>query len=195
MQLHDVELLADQMAQLQLLEQRRSDREMGMPNALLVLTFKDLMIDILQMQPNQLYSGTLNRRFIALFGVLPKVIAKVWELLEEWEILEQLQEGFKKVHLCWAFIYMKVYANETAMRQMVGGNPDEKTLRKWIWEFLEAISELEPHLVSVLKERKKRKSSSSPPFFVTHNPSSSLFPSLGIRIIRTDKVGKSKEER
>lgn len=45
-------------------------------------------------------------------------------------------------HMLWAIIFLKTYGTEGAMCDMVRNpdRPDEKTYRKWIWLWIEAIS-------------------------------------------------------
>ena len=48
---------------------------------------------------------------------------------------------------------MKVYANESPMCSVLGGTRgaiDPKTMRKWVWKFIQKIAELRPVVVSAV---------------------------------------------
>ena len=56
-------------------------------------------------------------------------------------------------HLLWALYFMKCYPTEETACVAAGGHAgaiDPKTLRKYIWPFIEAITNLEPYVVSVM---------------------------------------------
>ena len=56
-------------------------------------------------------------------------------------------------HLLWKLYFLKVYPREGPGCSGVGGSKgavDSKTLRKWVWLFLERISELADNVVSFL---------------------------------------------
>lgn len=95
------------------------------------------------MSMSALHSSKLNRgsrettlnRFRALFGVTPLTCAIIWNRLRT-----VIPEGGSPNHLLWALLFMKIYATEHVNRSLTGA--DEKTLRKWIWTFVELISNL-----------------------------------------------------
>ncbi len=48
---------------------------------------------------------------------------------------------------------MKVYADESPMGSVLGGTRgaiDPKTMRKWVWKFIQKIAELGPVVVSAV---------------------------------------------
>lgn len=85
-----------------------------------------------------------HRRFKEQFGVTPEVCAKLWTLLDPYATMAN---AVKPCHLLWALVFLKQYNTESNASSAVGG-PDEKTYRKWVWHFVEAISYLESRVVS-----------------------------------------------
>eukprot|EP00171_Calliarthron_tuberculosum_P007915 IDg7915t1 len=76
------------------------------------------------------------RRFRALFGLQPNVIARVWVLLSD-----KVPRNAQPRHLMWALLFLKVYATEHVNRMLTGA--DEKPFRKWAWCFVKLISGLQ----------------------------------------------------
>lgn len=76
-----------------------------------------------------------KRRFRALFGVSPEVMAETWSLLQS-----SRPPKSKPKHLLWALLFLKVYATENVNSTLTGA--DEKTFRKWSWTFVHLISNL-----------------------------------------------------
>ena len=90
-----------------------------------------------------------DRRFHGLFGVRIEILLKVWSML--------LEDGLrpkksKPKHLLWTLYFLKVYPREAPGCSAVGGSKgaiDPKTLRKWVWLFIERIAELADEVVSI----------------------------------------------
>jgi len=62
-------------------------------------------------------------------------------------------EGGLPKHLLWALHFMKAYplqAQGCAAVGGYGGAVDPKTYRKWVWAYIEAVSDLELEVVSLL---------------------------------------------
>ena len=62
-----------------------------------------------------------------------------------------LPEKSRPKHLLWTLYFLKVYPREAAGCSAVGGGGgaiDPKTLRKWVWLFIERIGELADEVVS-----------------------------------------------
>ena len=89
---------------------------------------------------------TEDRRFRELFGVGPLVALLAWQLLNVHNLVPQ---GGTFLHLMWTLAFLKVYPTETVLAGLCGGC-DTKTVRKWIWLFVYALSNLEPYVVSQL---------------------------------------------
>lgn len=90
-----------------------------------------------------------TRRFRSFFGAGKEVVMHLWDLLVQHNLLPR--KG-KINHLLWALYFMKVYANESPMCSVLGGSNgaiDPKTMRKWVWNFIQAIEKLGPVVVSV----------------------------------------------
>jgi hypothetical protein len=81
---------------------------------------------------------------MACFGAKPNVMAHLWTLIDP---ERTMPTGVKTEHIIWAFYFLKLYNQEEVNTRNVGG-PDEKTFRKWVWLFVEAISYQEYPVVS-----------------------------------------------
>ena len=87
-------------------------------------------------------------RFCAFFGFSAEVTTVLWTMLVQCLLLPH--EG-QIVHLLREFFFMKCYPTEGPACAAAGGHKravDPKTLRKYIWPFIVAISDLETHVVS-----------------------------------------------
>lgn len=90
---------------------------------------------------------TEDRRFRAFFGCSAAVAVSVWGSLVQFDLLPH--QG-QIVHLLWALFFLKCYPTEAPACAATGGHNgsiDPKTLRKFIWPFIEAIANLEPFVV------------------------------------------------
>lgn len=87
------------------------------------------------------------RRFVALFGVEPYVCALVWHELvaSSWTAFTRCP---KPEHLLWALLFLKCYPTEELLATQVGA-VDEKTIRKWVWFYVEGIANLATKFVSL----------------------------------------------
>jgi hypothetical protein len=91
-----------------------------------------------------------DRRFRELFGARMDIVVLLWEMMEEDNLLPKKS---KPKHLLWSLYFMKVYPREGPGCAAVGGSGgaiDPKTLRKWVWLFIERIAELADDVVSVV---------------------------------------------
>jgi len=84
-----------------------------------------------------------DRVFRSFFGVCPRVVWKCWDLLKP--SLVELN-GVQPIHLLWACMFLKVYGPEATLAAIA--KCTEKTYRKWIWNLIYAISNLESQVVS-----------------------------------------------
>ena len=84
-----------------------------------------------------------DRAFRAIFGCSPTVVLAAWNKMVDCDLIPA---GGEMKHLLWALMYAKQYGKWPTMRIMTGTDP--KTLRKWIYQFFDAISLLEPTIVS-----------------------------------------------
>jgi hypothetical protein len=90
-----------------------------------------------------------DQRFCELFGAPFAIVQMVWDMLEEVGLLPEKSEP---KHLLWALYFLKCYPKEGPGCAIVGGSKvaiDPKTMRKWVWLFLERICELADHVVSL----------------------------------------------
>ncbi len=92
---------------------------------------------------NDLTEATEMRIFRELFGTRLLVVKNLWFLLDE---LSLHPEGGLPKHLLWALHFMKAYplqAQGCAAFGRSSGAVDPKTYRKWVWAYIEAVSDLE----------------------------------------------------
>ncbi len=90
------------------------------------------------------------RLFREFFGTSVRVVEIIWELV----VRDKLRPiGRRPEHLLWALYFMKVYPKQGPGCSVVGvsaGAVDPKTHRKWVWAYIEAITELVDVVVSLL---------------------------------------------
>lgn len=84
-----------------------------------------------------------SRKFLSFFGTTPYVCSLLWAYLDP---CNTMLNSVQPVHLLWALMFMKIYATEAIHCSLAGG-VDEKTFRKWSWEFVHAIANLESAVV------------------------------------------------
>ena len=91
-----------------------------------------------------------DRRFRSFFGARFEIVRMVWDMLGEGGLRPEKSEP---KHLLWTLYFLKVYPREGPGCAAVGGSRgavDPKTMRKWVWLFLERIAELADEVVSSL---------------------------------------------
>ncbi|KDO22032.1 hypothetical protein SPRG_12241 [Saprolegnia parasitica CBS 223.65] len=76
------------------------------------------------------------RRFRGLFGVGPDVCLKLWDATAQVRPTDT-----SPVHLLWMLLFLKGYRTEAETHALIGA--DEKTLRKWLWPWIETVAKLE----------------------------------------------------
>jgi hypothetical protein len=86
-----------------------------------------------------------EKDFRSDFGTSWVNVARIWELLH-FPVVRIKERGKEPQHLLWALLYVKVYTNECITKKLLGRDP--KTVRKWVWIFLEAIANLSSDVVS-----------------------------------------------
>jgi hypothetical protein len=79
----------------------------------------------------------INLLFPSLFGVSPVLCGIIWELLTK---RGNLDGGCQPKHLLWTLFFLKCYAYESVLSQVL--KSDRKTTRKWIWYLVSKIAEL-----------------------------------------------------
>jgi len=91
--------------------------------------------------------GTEDRNFREIFGAGPFVVAKLWTLMTDQDLIPP--DG-KIEHLMWTLHFLKAYPRQGAVCYTVGGSSgaiDPKTFRKYMWPFIHAMANLESVLV------------------------------------------------
>ena len=92
--------------------------------------------------------GTEDRHFREFFGAGPFVVAKLWILMANHDIIPP--EG-KIKHLLWTLHFLKAYPRQATVCSTVGGSTgaiDPKTFRKYMRPFIRSIADLETAVVS-----------------------------------------------
>ena len=88
---------------------------------------------------------TQNQHFKLICGVHLTVSVIVWGELKQSMLVK---DACKPKHLLWVLIFLKTYTTESSLVVAIG--VDEKTLRKWIFIIIYAISDLEDDWVGSL---------------------------------------------
>ncbi len=99
------------------------------------------------------WSSTEIRLFRKYFGTSERVGELVWELVVSDELRPR---GGHQKHLLWALHFLKVYPKQGPGCAFVGasyGAVDAKTHRKWVWAFIDAITELLDVVVSTFFQK------------------------------------------
>jgi hypothetical protein len=89
---------------------------------------------------------TSYRQFRSLFGCMPKVCSLIWASLGRRQLLPAKANP---KHLLWMLFFLKVYATENVTSRFFVC--DEKTLRKWVWKLIAAVSRLD--VVRIVSDR------------------------------------------
>jgi len=76
------------------------------------------------------------RRFRELFGATPAVCACLWRRAGD-----ARPQGTCPEHLLWMLLFLKGYSTEAYNRTLLGA--DEKTIRKWVWAWVQAVADLD----------------------------------------------------
>ena len=92
----------------------------------------------------ELSINTEDRDFREIFGVGPEVALLAWNSLEIHDV--KPEDGTLR-HFMWSLLFLKGCATEARNKINCGG-ADKKTMRKWMWLFVSALADLEPHIVS-----------------------------------------------
>ncbi len=88
-----------------------------------------------------------DHRFCEHFGAPFTIIRMVWDMLVEGYLLPEKSEP---KHLLWTLYFLKCYPKKGLGCAAVGGSKgaiDPKTMRKWVWLFIEHINELADKVV------------------------------------------------
>jgi hypothetical protein len=87
---------------------------------------------------------TEELEFRQFFGCGVIVFINLWELLVTTDLIPL---GGTIEHLLWSLMFLKTYAKQKVLCSLAGGVSDE-TFRKWTWNFILAIADLESVVVS-----------------------------------------------
>ena len=97
---------------------------------------------------NAEFTATGARLFKEFFGTSLFVIEILWEMLVEDNLLP---ENGEPRHLLWTLFFLKTYPKQALGCSVVGasaGAVDPKTMKKWVWDFIDSIGELVDDVVS-----------------------------------------------
>lgn len=93
-----------------------------------------------------LYSGSPeDNRFRGIFGASAEVIAKAWRMMRQYDLLPP-EPQYK--HYLWALAFMCTYPKNDKALSCLLGNADPKTIRKYMWEYIHSLFDLNFHVVS-----------------------------------------------
>lgn len=84
-----------------------------------------------------------KRRFKEYFGCSPFLCSVIWSMLAGYWLIGGAPEPS---HLLWALLFLKQYSTEAINGALA--KCDEKTYRKWVWEMISFIAELDVVSVS-----------------------------------------------
>lgn len=84
-----------------------------------------------------------ERKFRSSFGCGPFVALTAWCMLVHHDTVPA---GGTMEHFLWTLIFLKGCPKEAHLKILCGG-ADPKTIRLWVWRFLDALADLEPDLV------------------------------------------------
>ena len=91
-----------------------------------------------------------DRRFRELFGARMEIVVHIWVMMDDDGLLP---EKSRPKHLLWTLYFLKVYPRQEPGCSAVGGSGgaiDPKTMRKWVWLFIERIGDLADEVVSAV---------------------------------------------
>ncbi len=97
--------------------------------------------------------ATEDHAFREFFGTTAVITSTLWRLLTANNKIST-KSGVK--HLLWMLHFLRAYPKQGATCSMVGGSEgavDPKTLHKYIWPLIYAVSDMEPDVVSVFTVR------------------------------------------
>jgi hypothetical protein len=101
--------------------------------------------EIWQRNPNKERSiQTEELEFRQFFGCGAVVFLNLWNLLVTMDLVPS---GGTIEHLLWTLMFLKTYAKQKVLCALAGAVSDE-TFRKWTWNFIHAIVQLEDSIVS-----------------------------------------------
>jgi hypothetical protein len=109
--------------------------------------------DIQRKSPRIGAVATEDRVFRKFFGITAVIASTLWRLLAANDKIPA-KPGIK--HLLWMLHFLSTHPKQGAACSMVGGLEravDPKTLRKYIWPLIYAVSDTEPDVVSVFTVR------------------------------------------
>ena len=92
---------------------------------------------------NNRCNNYLNRSFKEHYGVSATICSITWNMLVSESSIPQ--NGSPK-HILWCLMFLKTYSTTGCLAKTFC--VDEKTVRKWIWLFIEAISTIQDDIVS-----------------------------------------------
>ena len=126
----------------------KKNRDSYEPYDVTSLDFKAIGSEIMNRSEEH---SKFDRSWISFFGVEPLVYAEVWHRLDLVSLAEE-DDVFKSaepMHLLWAGLFATTYPTESILIKICGCD-SEDTLWKWVWLFIEAVSNLVDEVVSVL---------------------------------------------
>jgi hypothetical protein len=75
-------------------------------------------------------SREFSKQFLRFFNTSPKIC------------------GHSPKHLLWALLFLRSYLKEDILERLIGSS--KKTVRKWVWLFVEAIADMKDYVVRTI---------------------------------------------
>jgi hypothetical protein len=101
-------------------------------------TLQMIGLNVLSFDNRDISNERVNTIFRSQFGCSLSLVYQLWNLLDTGNLVPV--NGLAK-HMYWALAYMKTY--ETYVSYSIKFKVSEKTFRKWIKEFIRAISRID----------------------------------------------------
>jgi hypothetical protein len=107
-----------------------------------------IMMELLKININKWSVDTVNKHFVASFGLDDLVVARTWN---ELSCTNLLPSGGKVKHLLWMLSYFKTFSSFTKLSREF--KVAICTMRTWVWVFAEAVARMS-HIVSTVRSTK-----------------------------------------
>lgn len=112
-------------------------------------------MNMLNRPPSKLtgqYTSDDVEHFKCTFGVAPIIVSVACDLMREHT---DMPNKIKPHHILWGLVLLKMYDTEKVLCDHVGAR-DEKNFRKWAWEVVGWLADLEPYVVSQISDRNSK---------------------------------------
>lgn len=92
-----------------------------------------------------------DKRFAWTFNATPVICAILWD-----QICPMVNvPGATPTHFMWTLLFMNLYPTDGMIKTLTGADP--KTFRKWVWKFMDAMSDMTPEVFQLARRFENRK--------------------------------------